>query len=44
MKYVLMALAGVLVVMSWLGTPDGQRLKHRVMESSTSATSYMPVE
>jgi hypothetical protein len=44
MKYVLIALAGVLVFMSWLGTPDGQRLKRKVLESSNSATSYMPVE
>lgn len=44
MKYVLLALAGVLVFMSWLGTPDGQRVKRSVMESGSSATSYMPVE
>lgn len=44
MKYVLLALAGVLVFMSWLGTPDGQRLKRHVMESSHTATSFMPVE
>jgi hypothetical protein len=44
MKYVLIALAGVLVFMSWLGTPGGQRLKRQVLESNNSATSYMPVE
>ncbi len=44
MKYVLLALAGVLVFMSWLGTPDGQRMKRHVMESDNSAASSMPVE
>jgi|GEM_PF-4266533 len=44
MRYVIMAVAGVFVLVNWLNTPDGMRAKHQFMESSRDATSYMPVE
>lgn len=44
MRYVIMAVAGVFAVVNWLNTPDGMRAKQHFMESSRTATTYMPVE
>jgi hypothetical protein len=43
-RYVIMAVAGVIALVNWLNSPSGMHTKRNLLESRDSATSYMPVE
>ena len=44
MRYVIMAVAGVLALVNWLNSPAGMETRRNLLESRDSATGYMPVE
>jgi hypothetical protein len=44
MRYVIMAVAGVMALVGWLNSPSGAETKRTIFESRDASTRYLPVE